>query len=129
MSIFLKIGAIALIYMFFSVILKSYRPEYVFLMRIFVVVLIFTLLIDDIAGFISNILSVFSVFNINIEHINLLLKVSGIAIITDFICDTLIDSGEKSLAGVVSISSKFLIIFLALPILNGLILFCIKFVE
>lgn len=129
MSIFLKIGAIALIYMFFSVILKSYRPEYVFLMRIFVVVLIFTLLIDDIAGFISNILSVFSVFNINIEHINLLLKVTGIAIITDFICDTLIDSGEKSLAGVVSISSKFLIIFLALPILNGLILFCIKFVE
>ncbi|MBQ3524225.1 MAG: hypothetical protein IJA43_07230 [Clostridia bacterium] len=115
--------------MFFSVILKSYRPEYVFLMRIFVVVLIFTLLIDDIAGFISNILSVFSVFNINIEHINLLLKVTGIAIITDFICDTLIDSGEKSLAGVVSISSKFLIIFLALPILNGLILFCIKFVE
>lgn len=129
MSIFLKIGAIALIYMFFSVILKSYRPEYVFLMRIFVVVLIFTLLIDDIAGFISNILSVFSVFNINIEHINLLLKVTGIAIITDFICDTLADSGEKSLAGVVSISSKFLIIFLALPILNGLILFCIKFVE
>ena len=129
MSIFLKIGAIALIYMFFSVILKSYRPEYVFLMRIFVVVLIFTLLIDDIAVFISNILSVFSVFNINIEHINLLLKVTGIAIITDFICDTLIDSGEKSLAGVVSISSKFLIIFLALPILNGLILFCIKFVE
>lgn len=129
MSVFLKIGAIALIYMFFSVILKSYRTEYVFLMRIFVVVLIFTLLIDDIAGFISNILSVFSVFNINIEHINLLLKVTGIAIITDFICDTLIDSGEKSLAGIVSISSKFLIIFLALPILNGLILFCIKFVE
>ena len=129
MSIFLKIGAIALIYMFFSVILKSYRPEYVFLMRIFTVSLIFVLLIDDFRSFISNILSVFSVFNINIEHINLLLKVTGIAIITDFICDTLIDSGEKSLAGVVSISSKFLIIFLALPILNGLILFCIKFVE
>lgn len=129
MSIFLKIGAIALIYMCFSVILKSYRPEYVFLMRIFTVLLIFVLLFDDFRSFISNILSVFSVFNINIEHINLLLKVTGIAIITDFICDTLIDSGEKSLAGVVSISSKFLIIFLALPILNGLILFCIKFVE
>ena len=129
MSIFLKIGAITLIYMCFSVILKSYIPEYVLLMRIFTVLLIFVLLIDDFRSFISNILSVFSVFNINIEHINLLLKVTGIAIITDFICDTLIDSGEKSLAGVVSISSKFLIIFLALPILNGLILFCIKFVE
>ncbi len=129
MIIFLKIGIIALIHLCFSVILKSYRPEYVLLMRVCTVILIFALLIDDIAGFISNILSVFSVFNIKTEHINLLLKVTGIAIITDFICDTLIDSGEKSLAGVISISSKFLIIFLSLPILNGLILFCMKFVE
>lgn len=129
MSTFLKIGIIALIYLFISVILKSYRPEYVFLMRVFAVVLVFSTLVDDIARFISNILSIFTVFNIESEHINLLLKITGIAIITDFICDTLIDSGEKSLAGVVAISSKFLIMFLSLPILNGLILFCIKFVE
>ena len=129
MSTFLKIGIIALIYLFISVILKSYRPEYVFLMRVFAVVLVFATLVDDIARFISNILTIFTVFNIESEHINLLLKITGIAIITDFICDTLIDSGEKSLAGVVAISSKFLIIFLSLPILNGLILFCIKFVE
>ena len=129
MSTFLKIGIIALIYLFISVILKSYRPEYVFLMRVFAVVLVFATLVDDIARFISNVLSIFTVFNIESEHINLLLKITGIAIITDFICDTLIDSGEKSLAGVVAISSKFLIMFLSLPILNGLILFCIKFVE
>lgn len=129
MSTFLKIGIIALIYLFISVILKSYRPEYVFLMRVFAVVLVFATLVDDIARFISNILSIFTVFNIESEHINLLLKITGIAIITDFICDTLIDSGEKSLAGIVAISSKFLIMFLSLPILNGLILFCIKFVE
>lgn len=129
MNIFLKIGFVALIYLCFSVILKSYRPEYVLLMRIFAVVLIFSLLIDDISTFISNVLSIFSVFNIKSEHIKLLLKVTGVGIVTDFICDTLIDAGEKSLAGIVSMSSKFLIIILSLPILNGLIVFCMKFVE
>lgn len=129
MNIFLKIGFVALIYLCFSVILKSYRPEYVLLMRIFAVVLIFSLLIDDISAFISNVLSIFSVFNIKSEHIKLLLKVTGVGIVTDFICDTLIDAGEKSLAGIVSMSSKFLIIILSLPILNGLIVFCMKFVE
>ena len=84
MSTFLKIGIIALIYLFISVILKSYRPEYVFLMRVFAVVLVFATLVDDIARFISNILSIFTVFNIESEHINLLLKITGIAIITDF---------------------------------------------
>lgn len=129
MNIFLKIGFVALIYLCFSVILKSYRPEYVLLMRIFAVVLIFSLLIDDISAFISNVLSIFSVFNIKSEHIKLLLKVTGVGIVTDFICDTLLDAGEKSLAGIVSMSSKFLIIILSLPILNGLIVFCMKFVE
>ena len=129
MSVFLKIGIISLFYLLFSVILKSYRPEYVLLLRIFVVVLIFSLLVEDISVFISNILSIFSVFNIKTEHINLLLKVTGIAIVTDFICDTLIDSGEKSLASIVSVASKLLIILVSLPLLNGLILFCIKFVE
>ena len=129
MNIFLKIGFVALIYLCFSVILKSYRPEYVLLMRIFAVVLIFSLLIDDISAFISNVLSIFSVFNIKSEHIKLLLKVTGVGIVTDFIYDTLIDAGEKSLAGIVSMSSKFLIIILSLPILNGLIVFCMKFVE
>ena len=98
-------------------------------MRIFAVVLIFSLLIDDISTFISNVLSIFSVFNIKSEHIKLLLKVTGVGIVTDFIYDTLIDAGEKSLAGIVSMSSKFLIIILSLPILNGLIVFCMKFVE
>ena len=129
MNIFLKIGFVALIYLCFSEILKSYRPEYVLLMRIFAVVLIFSLLIDDISTFISNVLSIFSVFNIKSEHIKLLLKVTGVGIVTDFIYDTLIDAGEKSLAGIVSMSSKFLIIILSLPILNGLIIFCMKFVE
>lgn len=129
MSVFLKVGAVAFVYVCFSVILKTYRPEYVFLMRICTIILIFGLLTDDLTGFISNILSVFSVLNIETEHINLLLKVTGIAVVTDFICDTLTDSGEKSLAGVVSVTSKFLIIYLALPVLNSLILFCLKFVE
>lgn len=129
MSVFIKIGVIAFIYICFSVALKSYRPEYVFLMRICTVILIFSLLVEDITEFLLNTLTIFSVFNIESEHINLLLKVTGIAIITDFICDTLTDSGEKSLAGVVVVSSKFLIIYLALPVLNGLIMFCLKFIE
>ncbi len=129
MNLFFKIGAIALVYMCLSVILKSYRPEYVFLMRICTIAIICSLLINDFTAFISNVLSIFSIFNIDSEHIKLLLKVTGISIVTDFVCDTLIDSGEKSLAGVVLTSSKFLILYLSLPILNGLIMFCLKFVE
>lgn len=129
MNLLVKISAIAVTYLCFSVILKSSRPEYVFLMRIFAVILIFSLMLGDIAEFISEVLTAFSVFSIDSAHIELLLKVSGIAIVTDFVCDTLKDNGDNSLAGVVAVSAKFLILYLSLPIINSLLIFCFKFIE
>ena len=129
MSVLIKASVIAMIFVCFSVILKSYRPEYVFILRICAVASIFLLMLDDISSFITNMLTAFSAFNISSVHIKLLLKSVGIAVITDFICDTLKDSGETSVAGVVALSAKFLILFMALPMINSLIIFCLKFVE
>lgn len=129
MSVLIKIAAVAFVYVCLSTILKAQRPEYVFLVRICAVVLIFLFIVDDIADFITNILSAFSAFNISSAHISLLLKVVGISVVTDFLCDTLKDSGESSLSSVVSISSKFMILYMALPLLNGLIIFCLQLVE
>lgn len=129
MSVLIKASVIAIIFVCFSVILKSFRPEYVFILRICAVAAIFLLMLDDISSFISNMLTAFSAFNISSIHIKLLLKSVGIAVITDFICDTLKDSGETSIAGVVALSAKFLILFMALPMINALIIFCLEFVE
>ena len=129
MSILFKIAAVAFVYVCLSTILKTQRPEYVFLIRICAVVIIFLFIVEDIANFITNILSAFSAFNISSAHISLLLKVVGISIVTDFVCDSLKDSGESSLSNVVSISSKFMILYMSLPLLNGLIIFCLQLVK
>lgn len=129
MNIVIKISLIALTYLLLSVVLKPYRPEYMFLLRICSVALIFVFIADDVSELVTNIITVFSVFNIEPVHIELLIKVIGITIITDFICDNLIDQGEKTIADVVAVSSKILILFLAMPMLNSLIVFCLKFVE
>lgn len=129
MNVLIKIVAVAFVYVCLSTILKSQRPEYVFLVRICAVVLIFLFIVDDIADFITNILTAFSAFNISSAHISLLLKVVGISVVTDFVCDNLKDSGESSLSSIVSISSKFMILYMALPLINGLIIFCLQLVE
>lgn len=129
MNVLIKISAVVIVFICFSLILKSNRPEYVFLMRIFAVILIFSLMLDDIATFISDILSAFSVFSIESSHLKLLLKVSGVAVLTDFICDTLKENGDLSLAGVISVSAKFVILYMSLPMINALIIFCVKLIE
>ena len=129
MSILFKIAAVAFVYVCLSTVLKPQRPEYIFLIRICAVVIIFLFIVEDIANLITNILSAFSAFNISSAHVSLLLKVVGISIVTDFVCDSLKDSGESSLSNVVSISSKFMILYMSLPLLNGLIIFCLQLVK
>ncbi len=129
MNILIKIATISVVFLLLSIILKNNRPEYAFILRIFTVALIFYIALDYILDFINSYSTLFSNFNLESSHLTLLLKVIGVALITDFISDTMIDSGETALANTVTVVSKFIILFLTMPILNGIIIFCLKFIE
>ena len=129
MSILFKITILSLVFILLSVILKNYRPEYVFLLRIFAITLIIYFALEYVEKFINSLSSVFSDFNIDSIHISLLIKIVGIAIITDFISNILIDNGEAAIANTVTIFSKFIVLYLTFPVLNGVIAFCLKLIE
>lgn len=129
MNIILKITILSLVFVLLSVLLKNYRPEYVFLLRIFAISAIIYLALEYVEKFISSFSSVFNNFNIDSSHISLLIKIVGIAIITDFISDILIDNGEIAMANTVTIFSKFIVLYLTFPVLNGILAFCLKFIE
>lgn len=129
MIILLKITILSLVFVLLSVLLKNYRPEYVFLLRIFAITAIIYIALEYVEKFINSFSSVLSDFNIDSSHISLLIKIVGIAIITDFISDILIDSGENAIANTVTIFSKFIVLCLTFPVLNGILAFCLKFIE
>lgn len=129
MNILLKITILSLVFVLLSVLLKNYRPEYVFLLRIFAITAIIYFALEFIEKFINSFSSVFSDFNIDSSHISLLIKIVGIAIITDFISDILIDNGEIAMANTITIFSKFIVLYLTFPVLNGILAFCLKFIE
>ena len=106
MSILFKITILSLVFILLSVILKNYRPEYVFLLRIFAITLIIYFALEYVEKFINSLSSVFSDFNIDSIHISLLIKIVGIAIITDFISNILIDNGEAAIANTVKIKLR-----------------------
>ncbi|MBQ4572635.1 MAG: stage III sporulation AC/AD family protein [Clostridia bacterium] len=129
MNILLKITILSLVFVLLSVLLKNYRPEYVFLLRIFAITAIIYFALEYVEKFINSFSSVFSSFNIDSSHISLLIKIVGIAIITDFIYDILIDNGEIAMANTITIFSKFIVLYLTFPVLNGIIAFCLKIIE
>lgn len=129
MNIIVKIGVISLVYIISALLLKSYRPEFVFLLRIFCLILVISLVSDYISSFISELLAIFTVFNIESVHISLLFKVVAITIISDLISDSLNDVGESSVSNIVLLISKFIVLFLTMPLINSLIIFCLKLID
>lgn len=129
MTVILKLVGIAIVYLVLSVMLKEYRNEYVLLLRFAVSVIIIVIAADSIDNFLISMLSALDIFNIESEHIKTLLKVAGISIVTDFIYDSLMDSGETSIARLVSISSKLIIIGFSMPMLNSLIVLCAEMLK
>lgn len=68
-------------------------------------------LIDNLAGKIS----------INKEFIILLIKITGIAILTEFAVSICKDAGESSIASKIDMGGKVIIVSMSIPILAGLL--------
>ncbi len=129
MSIILKISAVTLIFICCAVFIRQYRPEYVLLLRFSAIIIIVFLLLGEAEQFLEDLNEIFTQFNISAQHLALLLKVGLVALLSDFIIDTLKDSGDNSLAGIVAVSSRIVIISLSIPILKGIIIICSDLIK
>ena len=129
MSIILKILTISIVYICIISIFKAHLNEYLFLIRITFISIIFFIIIDEISKYFLGLTNIFSNFNLSFFHIELLFKIVGISIISDFICSFLEDNGENAVSGIVSTTSKILILAMTMPLIESLINICIKIME
>lgn len=129
MNILLKIAIVTFVYIILASVLKTYKPEFVFLLRIVTSILVVLFSIDYLAEFVDASLTLLSSFEIDSLHISLLFKIIGVAILSDIISDNLKDNGETALSNIVILLSKFIILYMTFPILNGIIIFCLKFID
>lgn len=116
----IKIIGIAFIAVIIIVILKQYRPEFAIYASIIAGVLILTLASGTLSGIIDMINSISSKTNINSDFLVILIKITGIAILTEFAVSICKDSGESAVASKVDIGGKIIIISMSIPIINAL---------
>lgn len=129
MNVLIKIAIVTVVYVISASVIKTYRPEYVFLLRFVTILVIIFYSIDYLAEFVSSCLTLLSSFKIESSHISLLVKIIGVAILTDIVSDNLKDNGELALSNTVILLSKFVILYMTIPIFNGIIVFCLKFID
>lgn len=122
----IKIIGIALIALVIIIMLKQYRPEYAIFISILTGILILFLVMDRLTGIINLIASIQDKFSINIQFIALLIKITGIAFLSEFAVSVCKDSGEAAIASKIEIGSKIIIISMSIPIISSLLEIILK---
>lgn len=117
----IKIIGIGLIALIIIIIVKQYRPEFTIYVSLVAGALILLMVMDKIGGIIDLLTSLSNKTAINNEFLVLLIKITGIAFLTEFAVSICKDSGEVAIANKVDLGGKIIIISMSIPIIASLL--------
>ena len=120
MEIFQIVG-IALIAVFIILLLKQYKPEFVVHISIIAGVLIFSMIVPKLSAVIELLNNFSDKLGVNSQFFSILLKITGIAYMSEFATNMCKDSGESAIASKVELGAKVIIIAMSIPILGAVI--------
>lgn len=121
MSEIIKIVGIGMLALIVIIILKQYRPEFAMYISLLAGIAILLIAMQRMGEVVDLIQSISERASINSKFIGILLKITGIAILTEFAVSICKDSGESAIASKIEIGSKVVIISMSIPIISSLL--------
>lgn len=122
----IKIIAIALVAVVLIILLKQYKPEFALYISLLTGILIIILVMDKLTGIIQLIESISNKANINNQFIAILIKITGIAFLSEFAMSICKDAGETAISNKIEIGTKIIIISMSIPIISSLLEIILK---
>lgn len=122
----IKIIGISIIALIIIILLKQYRPEFAIYISLLTGVIILLLVVDELKEIIILLQSLASKASINGTFLTLLIKITGIAFLSEFAVSICKDSGEGAIASKIEIGSKIIIISMSIPIISSLLEIILK---
>ena len=117
----IKIIGVGLCALIIIIVLKQYKPEFAIYISILAGAIILAMSVANISGVIDLMKDISSKANINSQFLGIILKITGIAILTEFAISICKDSGETAIANKIDIGGKAIIITISLPIISSLL--------
>lgn len=117
----IKIIGIGLISLIITIILKQYKPEFSIYISLLAGILILYLVMDKLTGIIDLLKSLAQKTSISNNFLLILLKITGIAILTEFAGSVCKDAGEVAISKKIELGGSIMIIAISVPILSKLL--------
>lgn len=116
-----KIVGIGLIALILIVIIKQYKPEFALYVSLGAGIIIILLVLDKLLGIIQLLTTLSQKAGVNATYLSILLKITGIAILTEFGVSICKDAGEAAVANKIEFGGKIIIISISIPIISALL--------
>ena len=116
-----KIIGIGLIALIIIIIVRQYKPEFTLYVSLLAGALILFFMMDKIGGIINLLTTLSNKTAINNEFLTLLIKITGIAFLTEFAVSICKDTGESAIASKIDMGGKVIIVSMSIPIISSLL--------
>jgi stage III sporulation protein AD len=116
-----NIVGIGLIATLLILILQEQKTVVTFLLSLFVGIVIFLFIIGKIAEVIAMLQRLADQTKVNAVYFQTILKIMGIAYVTEFGAQIVRDAGQEAIASKIELAGKVLIMVLAIPIITVVI--------
>ena len=114
-----KIIGVGLVALILIIILKQYKPEFAVYASIIAGIIILIMLMDKLAAIVNLLTNLTNKTGTGSSFLKILLKITGIAILTEFAVSICKDSGENAIASKIDLGGK--IISVSIPIVTALL--------
>ncbi|RYM06023.1 stage III sporulation protein AD [Sporolactobacillus sp. THM7-7] len=117
----LQIAGLGLAATFLVLVLKENNPVFALLVTLVSGVVIFLMLVDQIRLVLDMLRKMAESAHVNGVYVATILKIIGIAYISEFGAQMARDAGQGSLAGKIELAGKIAILVMAIPILTAIV--------
>ena len=122
----IKIIGIGLIAVIIVIILKQYKPEFTIYVSICAGIIILGLVMTRLSAIIQLLTELSNKVSDTNGFLTVLIKITGIAFLTEFAVSICKDSGETAIANKMDMGGKVVIVSMSIPIISGLLETIIK---
>lgn len=116
-----KLIGIGLISLVIITIVKQYKPEFTIYVSLMAGCLMLMIAFERLADIINLLDNLANRTSINGSFITLLLKITGIALLTEFAVSICKDAGETAIANKMDAGGKIMIVAVSVPIISSLL--------
>lgn len=117
----IKIIGIAISAVVIMIVIKQYKPEFAIYISLIVSALILFLVMDKLSGIVDLLMNLSNKISGGEEFLKILIKITGIAFLTEFAVSICKDAGENAIGAKVDLGGKVLIISMSIPIISSML--------